>query len=187
MDSSLSQSTQQSLHVGKCVDIYYPDPQTAEKQCFRTTVNTKYQQAFTNTSSGTNQFTFPANNGLMDVVVQLRYPSNSESAAASCALPRAWGYAAINKVSFRVGGSSQWFMTGAQILQQALENCSDAAARDSLYALGGQVCSTVGNFGTGTNGGPVAYVWLKLPWTTPSAEGKMPPLPTDLNTAAAAA
>lgn len=181
MDTSLHESTQQSLRPGQCVDIYYPDPQTAKKQCFRTTVNTKFQQAFTNVGSGTSQFTIPPNNGLQDIVIQLQYRATGEfsgGAATGVALPRAWGYAAIKNVSFRVGGSSQFFLSGAQILQAALENCSDAAARDSLYALGGSACTTAAAFTT-TN---FAYVWLKLPWTTPSAEGKMPPLPTDLLT-----
>jgi len=178
MDASLHESTQQSLRPGQCIDIFYPDPQTAKKQCFRTSINTKFQQNFANLGAGTSQLTLPPNNGYQDIVIQLRYPSNAESSATGLALPRAWGYAAINKISFRVGGSNQFFLTGAQILQQALENCADAAARDSLYALGGSVCTTTGNF-TATN---FAYVWLKLPWTTPSAEGKMVPLPSDLLT-----
>jgi hypothetical protein len=88
------------------------------------------------------------------------------------------GSCVINKISFRIGGSNQFFLTGAQILQAALENCSDAAARDSLFALGGSACTTTANF-TDSN---YAYVWLKLPWCTPTADGKMPPLPSDLLT-----
>jgi hypothetical protein len=166
------------LRPGKCIDVYYPDPQTAKKQCFRTTVNTKFQAAFTNLGGGTSAFVIPPNNGLQDVMIMLRFPSNAESSATGLALPRGWGYAAINKISFRVGGSNQFFLTGAQILQAALENCSDAAARDSLFAFGGSACTTTANF-TADN---YAYVWLKLPWCTPSAEGKMPPLPSDLLT-----
>ena len=176
MDASLHESTQQMLRPGKCVDIYYPDPQTAAKQCFRTTTNTKFQVALTNLTSGVSQFTIPPNNGIQDVMIVLRYPSNAETSATNVAIPKGWGYAALKQVSFRVGGSNQFFMSGAQILQAALENCSDAAARDSLFAFGGNLCKTTGDF-TATN---YAYVWLKLPWCTPSSEGKMPPLPTDL-------
>lgn len=104
-----------------------------------------------------------------------RLAISDDSGRYSLLLYESIGPCVINKISFRVGGSNQFFMTGAQILQAALENCADAAARDSLYALGGSVCSTAGNF-TATN---FAYVWLKLPWTTPSAEGKMVPLPSD--------
>ena len=178
MDASLHESTQQMLRPGKCVDIYYPDPQTSNKQCFRTSVNTKFQSALTNLTTGTSQFTIPPNNGIQDVVIALKFPSSATSSATGLALGRGWGYAAINRISFRVGGSNQFFLTGAQILQAALENCSDAAARDSLFALGGSACTTTGNF-TASN---YAYVWLKLPWCTPSSEGKMPPLPTDLLT-----
>lgn len=107
-----------------------------------------------------------------------RLAISDDSGRYSLLLYESIGPCVINKVSFRVGGSNQFFMTGAQILQAALENCADAAARDSLYALGGSVCTTTTNF-SATN---FAYVWLKLPWTTPSAEGKMVPLPSDLLT-----
>lgn len=97
MDASLHESTQQNLRPGQCVDIYYPDPQTAKKQCFRTSVNTKFQQNFANLGAGTSQLTLPPNNGYQDVIIQLRYPSAAELAggvATGLALPRAWGYAA---------------------------------------------------------------------------------------------
>lgn len=176
MDASLHESTMQMLRPGKCVDIYYPDPQTAHKQCFRTSVNTKFQVALTNLTSGVSQFTIPPNNGIQDVMIVLKFPNVT---GTGLALPRAWGYCAVNKVSFRVGGSNQFFLTGAQMLQAALENCSDAAARDSLYSYGGNACTTTGNFSVDNN---YAYIYMKLPWCTPSSEGKMPPLPTDLLT-----
>jgi len=178
MDSALQESTMQMLRPGQCVDLYYPNPETSKKQCFRTNVNTKYQVAFTNLTSGVSQFTFSPNNGLQDIMCVFRFPSNSESAAAGLSIPRGWGYAAINRVSFRVGGSSQFFLTGDQILLHALDAASDAAARDAIFSLGGNLCVKAADF-TANN---FAYVWLKLPWTTPSAEGKMPPLPTDLLT-----
>lgn len=177
MDTSLVESTQQMLRPGKCVDLYYPDPETAEKQCFRTTVNTKFSQAFTNLGGGVSTFTLPPSNGYSDIMCIMKFPSNP---GGGLALPRAWGYAMIKSVTYRIGGSSQYSLSGQQILQAALENCSDAAARDSLYSLGGQSISGVtGNF---TDATTYAYVWLKLPFTTPSAEGKLPPLPSDLLT-----
>jgi hypothetical protein len=83
MESSLSESVQQLVRPGKCVDVYYPDPQTAEKQCFRTTVNTRYTQDFTNLGGGTSVFTIPPNNGLQDVVVSFTLPSLAQFPGAS--------------------------------------------------------------------------------------------------------
>lgn len=104
MESVVGESTQQLLRPGKCVDLYYPDPETAEKACFRTNITTKFQSAFTNLTGGTNVFTIPPNQGLQDFVLVLKA---APSADAKVALPRGWGYAAINKISYRVGGSSQ--------------------------------------------------------------------------------
>jgi hypothetical protein len=59
MESSLSESVQQLVRPGKCVDLYYPDPETAHKQCFRTTQNTRYVQQFANLGAGSSVFTIP--------------------------------------------------------------------------------------------------------------------------------
>lgn len=180
MDATIAESTQQLLRPGKCVDIYYPDPETAKKQCFRTSVNTKYVQQFSNLGQGTSVFTIPPNNGVQDIVLVLKMPDLT-GAATGLALPRAWGYGLIKQVSYRVGGSSQYFITGSQMLQAALASCPDAAARNDLYALGGSQAASPADFAAlGANN--YAYVWLKLPWTEPSVESKPPPLPTDLLT-----
>lgn len=176
MDSVTHESTQQMLRPGHCKDLYYPNPDTSFKQCFRTAQNSRYTTALTNLSSGTSQFTISPGNGVQDILLMLRFPSSAESTATGNAIPLGWGFAAINKVSFRVGGDSQYFLTGQQLMIQALDNCSDAAARDSLFSYAGNLCKVAGDF-TANNW---AYVWLKLPWCTPTAEGKMPPLPTDL-------
>ena len=93
---------------GPGVDLYYYDGETSKKQCFGTTVNTKYVQQFANLTGGSSVFTIPPTNGLQDVVCELVLPGLTGSAAqlAALELPRAWGYAAIAQVSFRYGGLS---------------------------------------------------------------------------------
>ena len=110
MESSLTESVQQLVRPGKCVDLYYPDPETAQKACFRTTTNTKYVQAFTNLSQGTNVFTVPPNNGVGDTICVLQMPAITASGVANLALPRGWGYAGIKQISWRYGGLTQWVM-----------------------------------------------------------------------------
>lgn len=182
MESSLSESVQQLVRPGKCVDVYYPDPQTAEKQCFRTTINTRYTQDFTNLGGGTSVFTIPPNNGVQDIVVSMTLPALSAFPAGSAAgynLCRGWAYALIKQISFRYGGSSQYFLTGQQVLQTALSMASDSGSRDALLTLGGNIA--LGNAGF-TASPASGYVWLPLPHCIPSAEGKLPPLPSDLLT-----
>jgi hypothetical protein len=91
---------------------------------------------------------------------------------------RGWGYAAIKQISYRIGGSSQYFLSGDQVLLNALRQCPNAQARDDLFALGGAEL-TGAALNSANN---YAYVWLSLPWTKPTSAGKPVPLPSDLLT-----
>lgn len=177
MDTVIAESTQQLLLAGKCVDLYYPDPETAKKQCFRTSQNSKYLQAFANTGAGTSVFTIPANNGIQDILVILRLPDLT-GVSGGLGVNRGWGYSAIKQISYRIGGSSQYFLSGDQVLQNALRQCPNAQARDDLFALGGEE-RTGASLNSANN---YAYVWLSLPFTKPTSAGKPVPLPTDLLT-----
>jgi hypothetical protein len=94
---------------------------------------------------------------------------------------RGWAYALIKQISFRYGGSSQYFLSGQQVLETALSMASDSGSRDAILSLGGDALTndgTTDGFATAKSG----YVWLPLPHCVPSAEGKLPPLPSDLLT-----
>lgn len=183
MESSLSESVQQLVRPGKCIDLYYADPQTAQKQCFRTIQNTRYVQEFTNKSSGSSVFTIPPNNGVQDIILVFEIPANGGGIDyRGAGLNRGWGYSLIKQISFRYGGSSQYFMSGDQILQNALRQSPNSGARDQILSLGGEALAGAvagaGDFSVARR----AYVWLSLPHCIPTAEGKLPPLPTDLLT-----
>jgi hypothetical protein len=177
MESSLTESVQQLVRPGKCIDLYYPDPETANKQCFRTIQNTRYVQQFANLSGGSSVFTIPPNNGIQDVVLVMELPVIAAPGNASLAIPRGWGYGLIKQVSFRYGGSSQYFLSGQQLLQNTIRKTPNSGARDDLFALGGNAAA-----GATLATAQRAYVWLSLPHTVPSADGKLPPLPSDLLT-----
>ena len=183
MESSLTESVQQLVRPGKCVDLYYPDPETASKQCFRTIQNTRYVQQFANLTGGSSVFTIPPNNGVGDVCLIMELPVSGVGGLVGngMAIPRGWGYALIKQVSFRYGGSSQYFLSGQQLLQNSLRKTPNSGARDDLFSLGGNAAAGLvggaGDFATAQR----AYVWLSLPHTVPSADGKLPPLPSDLN------
>ena len=177
MESSLSESVQQLVRPGKCVDLYYPDPETAKKMCFRTTQNTRYVQAFANLGAGSSVFTIPPNNGVQDIVIVLELPGIAAPGNASLAIPRGWGYSLIRQVSFRYGGSSQYFLSGQQLLQNTIRKAPNSGVRDDLLSLGGNAAA-----GATLATAQRAYIWLSLPHTIPSADGKLPPLPSDLLT-----
>lgn len=178
MESSLTESVQQLVRPGKCVDVYYPDPETAKKQCFRTTQNTRYVQQFANLTGGSSVFTIPPNNGVQDIVLVFSVGDLTNVTANGLGLNRGWGYSLIKQISFRYGGSSQYFLSGQQVLQNTIRKAPNGFARDDLLALGGAFCNAT----TLANGPNYAYVWLPLPHTVPTAEGKLPPLPSDLLT-----
>jgi hypothetical protein len=174
MEHVIHESTQQMLVGGKCVDFQYPDPQTAKKQCWRTSMNTKFVVGFNTLTAGVNTLTIPPNNGISDVLVQITL--TKPTTTTNVALAAGWGYALINRLSYRAGGSSQFFLSGAQVLNNALRLCPDGSARDAMVTLGGPAVAP-GDWANPNN--LVAYVWLALPWAHPSAVSKMPPLSSD--------
>jgi hypothetical protein len=163
------------VRPGKAFDIYYYDADTSKKQAFPTTVNTKYVQQFANLTGGSSVFTIPPNNGLQDILCTFQMPSGITD-VSGLALPRGWGYALIKQVSYRYGGSSQYFLTGDQILQNAMRKQTNRPSVDDIVTLGGNE-----SVGSEINGA-LAYVVLTLPHNVPSRVNKANPLPSDLLT-----
>ena len=90
-------------------------------------------------------------------------------------LSRGWGYNAIATVSWRIGGSSQYFLTGQQLLARNLRMCRTKNQADSLLNLGGNALSQAGDF---TAAGAAAYIPISV-WSPPSEDELSVPLPGD--------
>lgn len=90
------------------------------------------------------------------------------------ALCRGWGYNAISQISFRIGGSSQYFMTGAQILAKALRQVRTREQANSILTLGGSSVTTAADCAQDQ----YAYVVCPI-WCFPSNDGLSVPLPAD--------
>jgi hypothetical protein len=164
--------------VGEPIDLFYYDAETSRKQAFPTTVNTKYIQSFQNLTGGSQVFTVPPNSGVQDVVVSMAFPGSATQ--TGLALPQGWGYALIKQVSFRYGGSSAYFISGDQVLQNALRHQPSRSTANDLLNLGGNFASS----GTAPDLSVAqqANVVLVLPHATPSGVGKAQPFPSDLLT-----
>jgi hypothetical protein len=165
------------VRPGSVMDIYYYDADTNKKQAFATTQNTKYIQQFANLTGGSSVFTIPPNNGIQDVICTFVTDTTSGVDASGLALPRGWGYAMIKQVSFRYGGSSQYFLTGDQILQNALRKQTNRLSADDILTIGGNSTTDQENATA-----QYANVVLTLPHSVPSAVNKANPLPSDLLT-----
>lgn len=172
-------SAQELSRVGECVDLYYYDAETSKKQCFGTTQNTKFVVEFNNKAGGSNVFTFPPQCGLQDIVVNMSFAalSSTDISGRQLALPRGWGYALIERASFRYAGASQFFLSGQQLLQNALRCQTSRSSCDDLLTLGGNAAAN-----TDLLNPQYASVVLRLPHNICSGVGKSHPLPTDLIT-----
>lgn len=171
----MSVSTQELVRPSEPMDLYYYDSETSKKQAFATTQNTKYVQQFANLTGGSSVFTIPPQNGIQDIVVNASFsPLSAGASPANYSLPAGWLYALVRQVSFRYGGSSQYFISGQQLLQNALRCQTSRSSCDDLLNLGG-------NFATGDALLNVqnASIVLRLPHNVCSGVGKSHPLPTD--------
>ncbi len=181
----MATSVQDMARTGEELDIYYYDAETSKKQAFPTTQNTKFVQSFANLAGGSSVFTIPPQNGIQDVVCEFVMPALTNATQADLAsleLPRGWGYALINQVSFRYGGSTQYFLTGDQILQNALRKQTSRTSADDILTLGGAYCSGVGGAPGNLDAANSCAVVLTLPHNVPSGVAKSHPFPSDLLT-----
>lgn len=77
-------------------------------------------------------------------------------------------------------GSSQYFLTGQQLLARNLRMCRTKNQADSLYNLGGNALSTAADFAATADisgaGGAYAYIPISV-WSPPSEDELSVPLP----------
>jgi len=178
----MATSVQEMVRPGECDDLYYYDGANNVKQCWATTQNTKYVQAFANPQGGSSVFTIPPQNGIQDIVLSFQMAQFTVSTDSSIALPGGWGYSLIKQVSFRYGGSSQYFLSGDQIFQNAMRRQTSRSSVDDLVNLGGLFSANSATAGAWGAAPQNAYVVLTLPHNIPSGVGKAHPFPTDLLT-----
>ena len=169
----MATSVMDMVRSGNELDLYYYDEDTSKRQTFPTTQNTKYIQQFANLTGGSSVFTLSPNNGVQDVALTFTFAGLSSY--TGLALPRGWGYALIKQVSFRYGGSSQYFLTGDQILQNAFRDQTSRTSCDDILTIGGNVVNNL----TTTSVPLTANVVLVLPHNTASGVNKQHPLPSD--------
>jgi hypothetical protein len=164
------------LISGTCEDLYYANPETTKKSCIPVLNSTKYVQALNSLSGGVNVFTIPPAFGLQGVAMSFTLQAVGSGAGANLALARGWGYALIKQISYRVGGSTQFFISGQQMLQHSLKRMTNQQSKDDLFSLGGSYITGSG-FEAANNR---AYVFLDLPWCKATSEGMPVPLPSDI-------
>jgi hypothetical protein len=187
MNYEIAESVQHAVVPGECKDLYYAGEENTHKQCFSALLDNRYVVDIPSKTGGSSStIIFNPEQGVSDIVMTLQLPApDSTLTYNGLALSQGWGYAMIKNIALRVGGSSLYYFTGQQMALEAFSDCEDSVKRDVLQQLGGQACLTVGlGPSVGDFNDPnkrTAYVYLKLPFNSPSQQEKPLPLPTDLN------
>jgi hypothetical protein len=169
----------QAITPGEMKDMYYAGEENTEKVAFATYVENRFQASLPSATFGSSSTViFNPTEGLGDIGLTIRLPSAAEKGSAYTGLgcSAGWGYAAIRQIGIRVGNSSLYYFTGDQLLAAVLSDCEDSAKRDQMLQLGGQALAPA-DFADENK--RTAYVYIKCPWNSPSAQEKPLPLSTD--------
>lgn len=138
--------------------------------------NTRYTQNFTNLAGGSSTFIIPPGQGLRCPVVVIGFSAAALAGNTGLyTLERGWAYHLISRISWRIGGSSQYFLSGHQLLQRNLRMVRTKPQGDALLSLGGNEAKIAADFAVDQ----FAYVPLTC-WAGPSADGITLPLPADI-------
>ena len=188
MQSDIVTHIQDAVRPGESVDMYYSNQENSVKQAHATTVENRYFLDLNAKSFGSaNTLIFNPDEGLGHVVLTLQLPApDGTTTYQGLALNRGWGYNAIRRIGLRIGGSTLYYFSGDQCLIDVLADAEDSVKKQNLFDLGGNPLSCTANGGGAGDFASqslrTAYVYIKLPFNSPSAQEKPLPLPTDLLT-----
>jgi len=153
-------------------DIYYSALNTTVSEAEVTYNTGRLTISLSQLSFGSqSQIIIPNSSLLSTLYLHLQLPQLT----ANVMLPRGWGYASINSLSYLFGSSnvSQLQINGQSLLQRNLEECETSEKRSEVFNLGGQAQIDTS--------APVndAYLVLNLPFSR--NQGFMQKLPYDTN------
>lgn len=182
MQSEVALNVQQSIRPGMAIDTYYAGLENSKKQIHATTEDNRFFVNLPSLNSGSSStVTFNPNEGLAEVLVTLRLPVPSGNGGQGLALQEGWGYAMLRRIGYRYGSSQLYYISGAQNLAQSLSLCEDSGKKQQLYFLGGQAILSPADWADA--GKRTAYVYLRLPHSSPALSGGALPFPSDILTA----
>ena len=180
MQSAVALNVQQSIRPGTCIDTFYSGKENSVKQCHATVEDNRFFVSLPSLSSGSSsQITFNPQEGLAEVIVTLQLPA--PLTGQGLAVPEGWGYQMIRRIGYRYGSSQLYYISGAQSLMESLSLCEDSGKKQQMFFLGGQALLSPADWADA--GKRTAYVYLRLPHSSPALSGGALPFPTDILTA----
>ena len=181
MQAEIALNVQQAIRPGECVDTYYAGKENSVKQCHATVLDNRFFQGLQSLSSGSSStVTFNPNEGLGEVIVTLVL-NTPAATGAGLALPVGWGYAMLRRIGYRYGSSQLYYITGQQNLVETLSMSEDSGKKAQILYLGGQAITSPADWADVTK--RTAYVYLRLPHSSPALAGGALPFPSDVLTA----
>lgn len=180
MQSAVALNVQQSIRPGSEMSTYYPGSENSKLQANATVEDNRFFVALPSLNSGSSStVTFNPNEGLAEVILTMRLPAPSD--ATGLALQEGWGYSMLRRIGYRYGSSQLYYITGTQNLVQALSLCEDSGKKQQLFFLGGQALLSPADWADA--GKRTAYIYLRLPHSSPALSGSALPFPSDVLTA----
>lgn len=177
MNQEIVDAVHKAITPAEMKDMYYPGEENTESVAFATYVENRFQASVPSLTFGSSStIIFNPTEGLGDVLLTMKLPAGTYT-GLGCS--EGWGYSAIRQVGIRIGNSSLYYFTGDQLLNAVLSDCEDSEKRDQMLYLGGQALAPA-DFADENK--RTAYVYIKCPWNSPSAQEKPLPLETDLLT-----
>ena len=183
MQSEIALNVQQSIRPGECIDTYYAGKENSLKQCHATVEDNRFFQGLQSLTSGSSStITFNPNEGLAEVIVTMVLDAPpAPGTGVGLALAEGWGYALLRRIGYRYGSSQLYYITGAQNLMQSLALCEDSGKKQELFFLGGQAILSAADWADVAK--RTAYVYLRLPHSSPALSGGALPFCSDVLTA----
>jgi hypothetical protein len=186
MQSEIALNVQQSIRPGECIDTFYTSEHNSDLACHATVEDNRFFLGFNALNSGgSTTLTFNPNEGLGEVIVALTLAAPVAQGAGvvgqGLALPQGWGYAMIRRVGYRYGSSQLYYINSAQNLGQTAALCEDSEKKQQIVYLGGQALTSPADWQDVSK--RTAYVYLRLPHSSPAVAGGSLPFPTDTLTA----
>lgn len=180
MQAAVALNVQQSIRPGSEIDTYYANKENSKLQAHATVEDNRFFVALPSLNSGSSStVTFNPNEGLAEVIMTIRLAAPSN--AAGLALQEGWGYSMLRRIGYRYGSSQLYYITGQQNLIQALSLCEDSGKKQQMFFLGGQALLSAADWADA--GKRTAYVYLRLPHSSPALSGGALPFPSDILTA----
>jgi hypothetical protein len=162
------------------ISTYYPGSENSKLQANATVNDNRFFVALPSLNSGSSStVTFNPNEGLAEVIITMRLSAPSD--ATGLALQEGWGYSMLRRVGYRYGSSQLYYISGSQNLVQALSLCEDSGKKQQMFFLGGQALLSPADWADA--GKRTAYVYLRLPHSSPALSGSALPFPSDVLTA----